>query len=166
MPEIIFLRAAYFMENWTMMNAPTLLTDKPLFHTVLTPLDHELAMVAVEDIGANLAKGLISSYTPPVKPYTFELHGPRGYTSKDVHAAFNAALGKEVGMELVPPEGLADYFGTFLPPDDVPLFVDMTKGFLPGGVMLSPNKPAINIVRGKTDLNDAIKAAVAALRAT
>lgn len=162
---MIFLRAAYFMENWTMSNATTLFTDKPLIYTVLTPLDFELAMVAVEDIGANLAQGLISSYTPPVKPYVFELHGPRSYTSKDAHAAFNEALGTEVTMEAVPPEGLADYFGAFLPPDDVPLFVDMTTSYLPGGVMLSPDKPEIHVVRGKTELKDAIKAGVAALRA-
>ncbi|TWU78492.1 hypothetical protein ED733_008965 [Metarhizium rileyi] len=142
--EVIFVRCAYFMENWTA--APeTLRGPEPFFFSTVTPLEWKLPMVAVEDIGAVIASEALKQQGSPRKPHVFELHGPRMYSPLDVQLAFSDALGKQAGV----------------PEDVVPEWVEMATSFLPGGVMKPGDvEEGTGVVNGKTELGDAIRSAV------
>ncbi|KAJ3494031.1 hypothetical protein NLG97_g4344 [Lecanicillium saksenae] len=163
-PEILFVRCGYFIENWTMFSAETLKEAEPYFNSLITPLDFEMPMVAVKDIGSTFATGLTSKYTPPVKPYVFALHGPKEYSPNDVQAAFSNAMGKHIQMRAIEKDKLADFFSAILPPHLVDIWAEMSTSFLPGGVAApgSEGLEDVNIVRGKTDLETAIKDALGA----
>lgn len=50
-PEVVFVRCAYFMENW-MMALQTLRSENPFFYSTLTPLNHVLPMVSKTPSGS------------------------------------------------------------------------------------------------------------------
>lgn len=163
MPEILIVRCGYFMENWTLFSAKTLqAAPEPYIESLITPLDFKLPMVAVEDIGATFAKGLTSSYTPPVKPYVFALHGPQEYSPLDAQAAFSSALEREVALKAIEKDQLATFYSAIFRPELVGIWVEMATSFLPGGVAApgAPGVEELNIVRGKVTLEKAIKDAV------
>ncbi|KAJ4165464.1 hypothetical protein LMH87_007096 [Akanthomyces muscarius] len=163
-PELLFVRCGYFMENWTMFNLQTLRGSDPYLNSLITPIDFQLPMVAVEDIGSTFATGLLSSYAPPSKPYVFALHGPKEYSPNDVQAAFSEAMGKQIPLKAIEKDQLADFFSTFIPPNLVGTWVEMSCSFLPGGVAApgSDGIENVDIVRGKVELGKAIKDAVEA----
>lgn len=149
-PEVVFVRCAYFMHNY---NLPTLQEEKPFFHSVITPADLEVPMVAVKDIGTTTAAQAIAAGTSlPQNPFAFELHGPKAYSTNEVQQALAAVLGKDVRAELVPKEGLGDFFSTFLPPNVARLFVQMTTAFLPGGVMDGSKPRTGKVEKGSVNL--------------
>lgn len=160
--ELLFVRPCYFMDNWTEMTE-TLQGDEPFFMSPITPVDFKFPMIANKDIGTCLATGLTSSYTPPQKPYIFELHGPEDYSPSDVQAAFAAALDRPVKIQAIEKADLAGFFGEFLPPNAVPGYVEMTESILPDGLFAKSASAEIkpDIVRGKTSLNEAMKHALA-----
>lgn len=51
-----------------MFNSQQLRGNDPYLNSLITPLDFQLPMVAVEDVGFAFATGLLSSYAPPSKP--------------------------------------------------------------------------------------------------
>lgn len=159
--EMIFVRAAYFMENWTMFTE-TLQGPEPFVPSVITPLDYKIPMIAVKDIGENLAMGLTSTYTPATKPYVFALEGPEHYTPFDVQTAFAKALQKDVALTPVEKDKLREFYGQFIPPHVLPLYEEMIVSFLPGGIMAmdSDKREVVHVVKGKTTLEEAIKGAL------
>lgn len=163
-PEILFVRCGYFMENWTVFGSATLKAQpSPYFESLITPLDWKIPMVAVDDIGSTLATGLTSGYTPPRKPYVFALHGPADYAPLDVQAALSEAMGKSVELRPVERDKIrAFYEALSFPPQAVDLFAEMATSFLPGGIAEpdAPGMEKVDVVRGKTTLEVAIKAAV------
>ncbi|OAR00961.1 hypothetical protein LLEC1_04321 [Akanthomyces lecanii] len=163
-PEILFVRCAYFMENWAMLNFQTLRGSDPYLNSLVTPLDFELPMVAVEDIGSAFATGLLSSHAPPAKPYVFALHGPKDYAPNDVQVAFSEAMGKHVPLKAIEKAQMAGFFGAFIPSHLVEAWVEMSSSFLPGGVAApgSDGIENVDVVRGKVGLGKAIKDAVKA----
>ncbi|TQV94030.1 hypothetical protein V2A60_002902 [Cordyceps javanica] len=161
-PEILFVRCAYFMENWTLFNAHTLRDTNPYFNSVITPLEFRIPMIAVQDIGSAFATGLLSTHAPPVKPYVFALHGPREYSPNDVRAAFCDTMKKRVTVKAIAKDKMADFFSTILPPSLVGIWVEMSSSFLPGGIA-SPGSDGVeklDVVRGKVELEEAIRDAV------
>lgn len=160
-PEIIFVRCTYFMENWT-MSQETLKVPKPFFYSTITPLDFKVAMVAVKDIGQALASELVKESTPPAKPYILELHGPQPYTPLDVKDAFSQVLGKEVEVMAIDKKDLPAFYGKIFPPQIINEWVEMATCFLPGGIAEKDlTKPGdVDVVRGKTELIEAIQAAL------
>lgn len=161
-PEIIFVRCGYFMENWTMFNSQSLKEADPYFNSLITPLDFQLPMVSVHDIGSTFAKGLLSSERPPAKPHVFALHGPKEYSPNEVQAAFCQAMGRQVGIKVVEKEKVAQYFGTFLPPRLVDIWTEMSLSFLPGGIAApgAEGREELKLVRGQVSLEQAIKNAL------
>lgn len=156
-PEIIFVRAAYFMENWT-ASLETLRAPEPFFYSTITPLDFKVAMVAVKDIGETLATQVIKEWTPPTKPYICELHGPQPYTPLDVRAIFSRLLKKQVDVKAVEKHELPNFYGQIFAPQIVDDWVEMTTSFLPGGVAEKDlSKPSgVDVVYGRTTLEEAI----------
>ncbi|KHN95033.1 NAD(P)-binding domain protein [Metarhizium album ARSEF 1941] len=162
-PEIVFVRCAYFMENWAtaldIRGAPD-----PLIVSTITPLEWEIPMVAVADIGAVIASEALKREAAPKKPHVFELHGPRMYSPLHVQAAFSDALGKQVAVKPVAKGDLYGYYRRIFPDDVVPEWVEMTCSFLPGGVMKPGHvEEGTEVVNGKTELADAVKTAVESL---
>lgn len=76
----------------------------------------------------------------------------------DVQRAFQDATGKDVAVRPVEKHDLPAFFGKFLPPALVGPFVEMTVGFLPGGVMVRGDDRAVEkrVQRGRTGLEDVI----------
>lgn len=156
------MRCAYFMENWVLFSQETLKQPESYFDSLITPLDWKIPMVAIDDIGSTLATGLTSGYAPPKKPYVFALHGPKDYSPLDVQAAFTAAKGKSVDLRPVEKDKIREYYKPVFPPQIIDLWVEMAMSFLPGEIAEpgAPGTEKVDIVRGKTSLDDALKAAV------
>ncbi|KAL8367239.1 hypothetical protein RB599_010290 [Gaeumannomyces hyphopodioides] len=186
-PEVVYVRCAYFMENW-MMSLETVHQEPPFFYTTITPLDFKVPMVrnppslflpfsprplpfqpkpqanpppqiAVKDIGSTLAAQLLATGSaPPANPHVFELWGPEDYSSLDTQAAFAAAAGRDVEVRPVPKDGLGDFFvQAGLPPSVAKEWAEMSACFLPGGVIEADVSRTEGVVRGKTTLHEAVK---------
>lgn len=150
------------MENWFLFSQQTLQKPEPYLDSLVTPLDFKLPMIAIDDIGSTFATGLTSGYTPPKKPYIFALHGPEDYSPLDVKAALTAAKGKPVDMRPVEKDKIRDFYMAIFPPQIVDLWVELATSFLPGGIAEpgAPGLERVDVVRGKTSLGEALKAAV------
>lgn len=159
-PEIIFIRCAYFMENWTVA-LDTLRGPEPFFFSTVTPLEWKIPMVAVGDVGAVIAAQALKRESSPRRPYVFELHGPRMYSPLDVQVALSDALRTRVAVRPVARGDLDGFYKQVFPEDVVPEWVEMATSFLPGGVMKPGDvEEGTGVVNGKTELGDAVKNAV------
>ncbi|MBY3066771.1 NmrA family NAD(P)-binding protein [Rhizobium laguerreae] len=98
------IRAAYYYSNWdTMMGA---VTKDGVLATML-PADLSLPMVAPEDLGKVAARLL----QEPIEPIGIHhVEGPKRYSPNDVAAAFAAALGRAVRVDVIPRENWEDVF--------------------------------------------------------
>ena len=93
---VVFLRAAWFMENasWDVEAAKA-----GVVSSFLQPLDHPIPMVATADIGSTAANLLRESWTGL---RIVEVEGPRHYSANDIAAGFAEAVGHPVLIEPVP----------------------------------------------------------------
>ena len=92
---VLFLRAAWFMENASWDVEAAKVGVVPSF---LQPLDHPIPMVATADVGHVAADLLRESWTGL---RIIELEGPRRYSANDIAAGFAEALGHPVRTEPV-----------------------------------------------------------------
>lgn len=103
----IFLRAAYFMENWMPMVGQAMRTGT--LPTFLAPPQRPLPMVATVDVGSTAAALLQEERTGTC---IVTLSGPKDYTPNDVAAIVSATLEKPVDVAVLPeaewPKALAD----------------------------------------------------------
>lgn len=103
----IFLRAAYFMENWTPMVGQAMRSGS--LPTFLAPPQRPIPMVATADVGATAAALLQEE---GMKTCAVTLSGPKDYAPNDVAAIVSATLGRPVDVAVLPevewPEALAD----------------------------------------------------------
>jgi hypothetical protein len=144
----------------------TLKGSEPFIYSTITPLDWKVAMVAVRDIGHNIADNLIRETQPATSPYTYELHGPQAYSPLDVHAVFTDVLGPTIAMKPVEKHELHGFYSKLFPPQIVDDWVEMALCFLPEGIaeaeISGGGAGGTAVVRGKTGLFEAIKEALAA----
>lgn len=156
--SVVFVRAAYFMENWA-ATLESLKGPEPFVVSTISPDDWSVPMVAVKDIGSALATELLKWPGMPMTPHVFELHGPRRYTPRDVQDAFSQALGREVGLQIVAKEDLHDFFSKVFPAQIVPEWVEMASSFLPGGILASTaaTQDDSALRMGNTDLSEVIQ---------
>lgn len=103
----IFLRAAYFMENWTPMVGQAMRSGS--LPTFLAPPQRPIPMVATVDVGT-AAAALLQEEGMEARAVT--LSGPKDYAPNDVAAIVSATLGKPVNVAALPeaewPRALAD----------------------------------------------------------
>lgn len=103
----IFLRAAYFMENWMPMIEQAVRSG--ILPTFLAPSQRPLPMVATMDIGHAAATLLQEERTANS---VVVLVGPKDYAPNDVAAILAARLGKPIDVAVLPqsewPNALAD----------------------------------------------------------
>ena len=119
-----FLRAAYFMENWTPMVGHAVRSGT--LPTFLAPPQRAMPMVATADVGRAAAALLQEAWTGH---RIVTLAGPADYAPDDVAASVAAALGKPVDVAVLPeaqwPDALADArFSTAA----LAGFIEMTRG--------------------------------------
>ncbi|HHX4052952.1 MAG: NmrA family NAD(P)-binding protein [Burkholderia contaminans] len=97
---VVFLRAAYFMENWARVVEPV--RTQGILPSLLVPIERAIPMVATEDIGRVAADLLREDWTGIRK---IGLEGPAAYSPADIAAIFACALDRPVRpMALAPSE--------------------------------------------------------------
>jgi uncharacterized protein YbjT (DUF2867 family) len=103
----VFLRAAYFMENWMPMVGQAMRSGT--LPTFLAPPQRPLPMVATADVGSAAATLLQENWTGT---RVVTLAGPKDYAPNDVAAILAATRRKPVDVAILPetawPEALAD----------------------------------------------------------
>jgi len=143
----VFLRAAYFMENWAPMIGHAVRTG--VLPSFLAPAQRAIAMVATADVGQVAAELLQEAWTGN---RSVTLAGPRDYAPADVAAAVSAALGKPVDLAVLPeaawPGALAD---ARFSQAALAGFVEMTRG-LNGAHIGMDSDPGAAARRGTTPL--------------
>ncbi|MDO3431889.1 NmrA family NAD(P)-binding protein [Rhizobium sp. CBN3] len=98
------IRAAYYYSNWDAMAGPV--TKEGVLSTML-PADLTLPMVAPQDLG-RVAAWLLQEPIEQIGIYPVE--GPERYSPNDVAAAFAAALGRTVRVDVIPREAWEDAY--------------------------------------------------------
>ncbi|KAJ0374830.1 hypothetical protein COL26b_006995 [Colletotrichum chrysophilum] len=156
-PEVVFVRCAYFMENWAAA-LKTAKSEQHYFHSVISPADYKIPMVSVHDIGKTCAAQALAAGSPlGENPYVFDLHGPDTYSTEDVRQAFEERIGTGVEAKLVEGVQLEEFFGEIFRPPMAGMFVEMTRSFLPGGVAIEEIVEGSRVQRGKTTLSEAVE---------
>ncbi|KAM0323345.1 hypothetical protein ACHAQA_008938 [Verticillium albo-atrum] len=155
-PEVLVIKPGWFHENWAEAFA-TIQADTPYFESVFTPVDYEIPMVSVADVGRACAQKLLETgQALSQNPYVFELYGPRPYSALDVQQALEKASAKSVKIVPVEPEKLGEHFEKHLPARHVQGFVDMITATLAGGVMAGDYRGDENTERGSVELVDTL----------
>jgi uncharacterized protein YbjT (DUF2867 family) len=90
------IRAAYYMSNWD--SAVETAAQKAVVYSFF-PADFRLPMVAPSDIG-HVAADLMTE--PIERTGLHYVEGPERYSAADVAAAFSAALGRTVSVNVIP----------------------------------------------------------------
>ncbi len=128
-PNVTFLRAPYFMENYApVLGAAVGQGILPSFF----PANFRLPMAATLDIG-RIAAGLLLRPAPGIR--MVEMEGPARYTPADIAAALTTLLGKPVNVVEVPLAALVPEFTKLGFTEDVAkLFQEMYEGILNGTV--------------------------------
>lgn len=141
---IAFLRAAWFMENFSWDVAPARSTGEiPSF---LQPLDKSKPMVATEDVGRTAAKMLQESWTGR---RVVELEGPRRFSPNDVAETFSLILGRPVHAHAVPRETWESVFSSQGMKNPLPR-MQMLDGFNQGWIDFEGGNAGT--VKGKVEL--------------
>ncbi|KAI5868198.1 hypothetical protein GGS23DRAFT_17217 [Durotheca rogersii] len=154
-PEVLIIRPGYFHEDWAHL-LEIAKADPPVLESWLTPLEHKVPMVGLQDIGETCAETLLAESTKP-SPYYFKLFGPRHYGSLDLRSAVEEITGKEVQLKIVERGELPSFFAKLLPPTYVQELVDMTTAVLPGGTMAGDFEYDEGTVRGRVELVDSLR---------
>ncbi|WQF82490.1 Putative NAD(P)-binding domain, NAD(P)-binding domain superfamily [Colletotrichum destructivum] len=157
-PEVVFVRCAYFMENWSAA-LETLKAEPPFFHSVVCPEDFEIPMVSVRDVGQTCAAQALGAGSPlRCNPHVFDLQGPRSYSTRDVQRAFEAATGRRrVEIRMVEHGQLEGFFAQVFREPMASMFAEMTRSFLPGGIMAADAYEGTDVQRGTETLEKIVR---------
>ena len=125
---VVFLRAAWFMENsaWDVAAA----RGTGVVPSFLLPLDKPVPMVATEDVGRMAAELLHETWQDR---RVVELEGPHRVSPNDIAATLAKLLGKPVQMEAVPRDGWEALFRSQGMKNPVPR-IRMLDGFNEGWI--------------------------------
>lgn len=156
---VTFLRAAYFMENWSpLVHAAA----HGKLHSFLAPLERKIPMIATEDIGRIAAEALCEDWR---NVRIIELEGPARYSPEDVANSLSRELSKTVTPIELPekswPKALSNAGFS-----DIALngFVEMTKGLNSGHISFAKGMHTDHRA-GTVSLDTAIAAMVASVGA-
>lgn len=120
----VFLRAAYFMENWAPMVGQAVRSG--ILPTFLAPPQRTIPMVATVDVGSAAAALLQEEGR---KNRAVIVSGPEAYAPNDVAAIVSAALGKPVDVTVLPEMEWSNALaGAQFSKAALAGFIDMTRG--------------------------------------
>lgn len=153
----VFLRAAYFMENWAPLVA--LAVRSGTLPSFLAPPRRALPMVATADVGSTAAALLQEGAQEDwVGTRAVTLAGPRDYAPSDVAAILAATLGRPFDVAAVPeaqwPQALAD---ARFSQAALAGFTEMTRGLNASHIDIHSD-PAATEQAGTTPLGQVIAA--------
>jgi len=138
-----FIRAAYFMENWSRSLFAIAQGVLPTFLRA----DKEIPLVATRDIGAAAARLLAEGGGGK---RIIELAGPREYSPRDVAAALARVVGKPIAVQEAPEEAIAPAMtAAGMNAEWARLFQELTHGLNSGVVVWEGGHP---LWRGETDV--------------
>jgi NAD(P)H dehydrogenase (quinone) len=120
---IIFLRPAWFMENYRWDAIPA--REHGVIPSFLQPLDKPVPMAATTDIG-KLAAALLQE--PWSGHRVVELEGPHHVTPNEIAGAFTKVLGRSVQMQIVPRDSWEGLFKSQGMKNPLP-WMQMLNGF-------------------------------------
>lgn len=154
--ETVFLRPAYFMENWAWV-APVA-AQAGVLPSFLLPTSRPIPMVAAADIGAVAARAM----TDAGRRGVIQLEGPAPCSADDAAAAFTAALGKPVTAVPVPEnEWVANLERSGFAARTIAAWIEMFRGFNSGAVGFGGR--GTPPLRGSVTIAEAVRAIVARL---
>ena len=146
-----FIRAAYFMENWSRSLFAIAQGVLPTFLRA----DKEIPLVATRDIGAAAARLLAEGAGGK---RIIELAGPREYSPRDVAAALARVVGKPIAVQEAPEEAIAPAMtAAGMNAEWARLFQELTHGLNSGVVVWEGGHP---LWRGETDVEAVLAAFV------
>lgn len=150
-----FLRPAWFMENIAYSVAAARSTGN--YYSFYQPLERAYAMIATKDVGRVGAEVLLQSWKGS---RIIEISGPTNYSSNDVAAALETALGEPITPVAVPREAWVETLAQNGMPSDrsgayIELVDSLNSGWIHFGV------PGTEHAKGTTDLVTTVKALVA-----
>jgi uncharacterized protein YbjT (DUF2867 family) len=138
-----FVRAAYFMENWS---SALFAVAQGVLPTFLLA-DKAIPLVATRDMGTAAARLLAEGGSGK---RVIELAGPREYSPRDVAAAVARVVGKPIAVQEAPEEAMAPALtGTGMNAEWARLFQELTHGLNAGIVVWEGGHP---LWRGETDV--------------
>ncbi len=155
---VTFLRAAYFMENWSpLIKIAASQEELPSF---LSPLDRKISMIATDDVGHIAADALCQSWNGT---RIIELEGPNRYSPNDVAKHVSKVLGKTIGAAVIPESnwkqalsGLGFSFSALTG------FIEMTRGLNSGHIAFADDSN-IDHRKGTISFDNVMTAISAAL---
>ncbi len=125
-----FLRAAYFMENWSLL--AQIATTQGELPSFLAPLNQKFPMIATEDIGRIAAKALCENW---IGTRIIELEGPAMYSPNEVAMYLTQALGKTIKPISIPESNwLQSISGQGFSTAAITGFIEMTQGLNSGHI--------------------------------
>jgi len=138
-----FVRAAYFMENWSSALVGVAQGVLPTFLLA----DKAIPVVATRDVGTAAARLLAEGGSGK---RVIELAGPREYSPRDVAAALASVVGKPIAVQQAPEEAMvAALTGAGMNDEWARLFQELTHGLNAGIVVWEGGHP---LWRGETDV--------------
>ena len=150
---IVFLRAAWFMENaaWDVASA-----REGAIQSFLQPLDRAIPMVATADIGATAARLLRERW---LGHRVVELQGPAPVSPNDLAATFGQLLSRPVTAHAVPRAEWESLFRTQGMRNPAPR-IQMLDGFNRGWLSFE-NGEGVEAVTGATTLETVVRGLLA-----
>lgn len=124
--EQVFIRPAYYYSNW-LGHIDTIRKEGIL--PTFFPLDMQLPMISPLDVAQFIATSIIT----PVQPGTYEIMGPKQYSSTNVADAFGDLLGREVTAKQLPKSSWEEtLLGTGFSKNAAHAFMEMTAAVIDG----------------------------------
>ena len=150
-----FLRAGSFMENILYSIPAARATGR--YFAFYQPLDHPFPLIATADIGRIAGETLLQTWEGD---RFVELSGPAYYSSNDVAAALEKALGIPVAGVAVPRETWVETMAQHgMTPDRSGPYIEMLENFNSGWIDFGV--PGTEHIKGNVDLQSNVKTLVA-----
>jgi len=152
---VVFLRPAYFMENWAWV-APVA-AQAGVLPSFLLPTGRAIPMVSAPDIGALAARAMQDASLEGV----VELQGPRDYSPIDAAQAFSKALGRPVqAVPVAEAEWASNLEKSGFSPRTIAAWSEMFRGFNSGAIGFE--RRGGEPLRGAVTIEEAARAIAAA----
>jgi len=149
-----FLRPGSFMEN--IVHSIPAARNTGMYFAFYQPVEKPYPLIATEDIGRIGAETLLETWNGN---RFIEISGPAYYSSNDVAAALQSALGRPVTAVAVPRETWVETLAQHgMPADRSGAYIEMNDSFNSGWIDFGA--PNTEHIRGTTDLVTNIKSLV------
>ncbi len=148
----VFLRPGWFMENLLYSLPAARATGK--YFSFYQPLERRYAMVATKDVGRTGAEAMLGSWRGN---RIIEISGPTHYSSNDVAAALELAIGRPVSAVAVPRESWVEVMAqNGIPGDRSSAYLEMVDSLNSGWIDFGVE--GAEQVQGTIDLVTNVKA--------